>query len=335
MARKTILPVAAAAAWLALAPADVAAQERALVQRCSLLATSSSVISPNAVRFCNMVAQAIEIAQPVVGFAAAGGNPVPGTASTLGMRLGALPRLSLAGRATGVFADLPPILDFDDRREIGIFVPSLNVDGAIGIMSGWSLAPTVGGVGSLDGLLSIGVLPLPGGEDGFRDSPWTVGGGLRLGILRESFTMPGISVTGMYRRVGGFTFGDRDLTMDDSSFEMDMGIWSLRGTVGKRIMFLGLTLGAAYDHYSSDVEFAFRDPEGLAATPIRIRYDDFENDRFALFGNVSWTVLILSLVAEVGWQSGADAVPGALPANVDFDAEGSRFFGSLALRLSI
>lgn len=335
MARKTILPVAAAAAWLALAPADVAAQERALVQRCSLLATSSSVISPNAVRFCNMVAQAIEIAQPVVGLAATGGNPVPGTASTLGMRLGALPRLSLAVRTTGVFAELPPILDFGDTRDIGIFVPTLNVDGAIGILSGFSVAPTVGGVGSVDGLLSIGIVPLPGGDDGFRDSPWTVGAGLRVGILRESFTMPGISISGMYRRVGGFEFGDRDLTLDDSFFDMSVGIWSLRGTIGKRIAFLGLTLGAGYDHFSSDVDFGFNDPTSFAPNPIRISFEDFDNGRFALFGNVSWTVLILSLVGEVGWQSGADVIPGALPGGVDFDAEGSNFFGSLALRLSI
>lgn len=332
MGRKTILAVAVAAAWLALSPRSAAAQEAALVQRCAARTAGASV---EARRFCNLVAQAIEIAQPVVGLAATGGNPVPGTASTLGMRLGALPRLSLAVRATGVFADLPPVLDFDDTDEIGIFVPSLNVDGAIGILSGFSVAPTVGGVGSLDGLLSVGVLPLPGGDDGFRDSPWTVGGGLRLGILRESFTMPGISITGMYRRVGGFEFGDPDLARDDAFFDTDVGIWSLRGTVGKRIAFLGLTLGAAYDHYSSDVEFAFRDPTALAGTPIRVSFDDFDNSRFALFGNVSWTVLILSLVAELGWQSGADAVPGALPASVDFDAEGSRFFGSLALRLSI
>lgn len=334
MRRRKILAVAVAAAGLVLWPAAAVGQEKALVQRCSAVAAREPV-SPDGVRFCNLVAQAIEIAQPVVGLAATGGNPVPGTASTMGMRLGALPRFSLAARATGVFADLPPILDFRDRGENGVFVPSLNVDGAIGILSGLSLAPTVGGVGSLDGLLSVGVVPLPGGDDGFRDSPWTVGAGLRLGILRESFTMPGISVTGMYRRVGGFTFGDRDLRMDDSFFDMNMGIWSLRGTVGKRIAFLGLTLGAAYDHYSSDVEFAFRDPEGMAPGPIRISVDDFENDRFALFGNVSWTLLILNLVAEFGWQSGADAVPAPLPANIDFDAEGSRFFGSLALRLSI
>jgi len=334
MRHRKILAVAVAAFALVLWPASGAAQERQLVQRCSAVAARDSA-SPDAVRFCNLVAQAIEIAQPVVGLAATGGNPVPGTASTLGMRLGALPRVSLAARATGVFADLPPILDFGDRGEIGVFVPSLAVDGAIGILSGLTLAPTVGGVGSLDGLLSVGVLPLPGGEDGFRDSPWTVGAGLRLGILRESFTVPGISITGMYRRVGGFTFGDRDLTMDDSFFDMSMGIWSLRAAVGKRITFLGLTLGAAYDHYSSDVEYALRDPAGMAPGPIRISVDDFENDRFALFGNVSWTLLILSLVAEIGWQSGADAVPAPLPANIDFDAEGSRFFGSLALRLSI
>ncbi|HEX6941201.1 MAG TPA: hypothetical protein VF158_17525 [Longimicrobiales bacterium] len=332
MGRESRIAVVFVAAFAALAPADASAQEDALVRRC---AQATAVAGMEARRFCNLVAQAIEVAQPVVGLAATGGNPVPGTASTLGMRLGALPRFSVAGRATGVFAELPPALDIGDTDDIGIFVPSLNVDAAVGIFGGYSPAPTVGGVASLDGLASFGFLPLPGGDDGFDDSPWTWAAGLRLGILRESFTLPGISVTGMYRRIGDFTFGDPQLRTDDAFFDMSVGIWSLRGAVSKRILMLGLTLGAAYDHYSSDVDFGFNDPADAAADPIRVRLEDFENNRFALFGNVSWTLLILHLVGELGWQSGADQVGGIFPAGVHFDADDGRFFGSLALRLSI
>ncbi len=331
MGRTTVVVVACAAALPFLVPAPAAAQEEALVRRCG---EATAGASAEARRFCNLVAQAIEIAQPVVGLAATGGNPVQGTASTLGMRLGALPRITVAVRATGVFAELPPVLDFGDTDEIDIFLPSLNADAAIGIFSGFSPAPTVGGVGSLDGLASFGYIPLPGG-DGFEDSPWTWAIGLRLGILRESFTLPGISITGMYRQVGDFEFGDPDLGTDDSFFDMGVGVWSLRGAVSKRVVFLGVALGAGYDHYGSDVDFAFIDPAAATPGATRVSFDDFENDRFSLFGNVSWTLLILHLVGEIGWQSGADAVPGTLPANLGFDAEDGRFFGSLALRLSI
>ncbi|HEX7119647.1 MAG TPA: hypothetical protein VF212_12705 [Longimicrobiales bacterium] len=331
MGRQTKLAAACAAALLLFGPGVAAAQEEALARRC---AQATATAGSEARQFCNLVAQAIEIAQPVIGLAATGGNPVPGTASTLGMRLGALPRFSVAGRATGVFADLPPVLDAGDTDDIGIFVPSLNVDASIGIYSGLSPAPTVGGVGSVDGIASFGYLPLPGGDDGFEDAPWTWAVGLRLGILRESFTLPGISVTGMYRQIGDFEFGDPELRTDDAFFDMGVGIWSLRGAFSKRILFLGLTLGAAYDHYSSDLDFAFNDPSGAETDPIRVTFEDFDNDRFALFGNVSWTLLILHLVGELGWQSGADQV-GVFPAGVDFDAEDGRFFGSLALRLSI
>lgn len=319
-----------AALLLAVAAGPAAAQEEELARRC---AAETAVAGEPAREFCNLVAQAIEVAQPVVGLAATGGNPVPGTASTLGMRIGVLPRVSVAFRATGVFAELPPVLDRGETDDIGTFVPSLNVDAALGIYGGLSPAPTVGGVGSLDALVSAGLLPLPGG-DGFEDSPWSWAAGLRLGILRESFTLPGISVTGMYRRVGDFEFGDPALDADDAFFDAGIGIWSVRAAVSKRILFLGLTAGAGYDRYSSDVDFGFTNPGTAGPSEFRIAFDDFDNSRFSFFANASWTLLILHLVGELGWQQGADPV-GGFPAGVDFDAEDGRFFGGLALRLSI
>lgn len=307
------------------------AQESALAERCAVATLGAGAAAE---QFCNLVAQAFEIAQPAIGLAATGGNPVPGTASTLGMRIGSLPRFTIAFRATGVSADLPPVLDIGDEDEIDVFAPSLNVDGSIGVFSGFSPAPTVGGVGSIDAVASVGILPLPG-DDGFDDSPWTAAIGLRLGILRESFTLPGLSLTGMYRRIGGYTFGDPDLEADDAFFDFGTGIWSLRGAIGKRIFGFGITAGAGYDHYSSDIGFGFVNPSTMGPAEIRIDFDDFDNDRFMLFGNVSWTLLILHLVGEVGWQQGADRVPGLFPPDIDFDAEGGRFFGSLALRISI
>ena len=55
---------------------------------------------------CNELAIG-EITQQRVGMALAGGNPVPGASSTLGMRLGTLPRISVGVRTTGLQLTIP------------------------------------------------------------------------------------------------------------------------------------------------------------------------------------------------------------------------------------
>lgn len=308
------------------------AQEAELAEECQRRAGLVAA-SDETRRYCNLVAQAVETAQPQLGLALSGGNPVPGTASTAGMRLGALPRLSFSLRATGVLVELPDIRQRRRRGEITFVLPGLHLDGSVGLLAGFSPAPTVGGVGSLDALLSLGVVPLPEGE-GFQDeAPVTWGAGLRLGIVRESFTLPGVSVSAMYRRLGDLTLGDPELREKDSFFTTDLTALSLRGAVGKRLFLLGLTAGVGYDLVKSDLLFGVDNPGG--AGRMAVRFDGFENDRISAFLDVSWTMLVLHVVGELGWQSGGDQVPGGFPAGAEVDAGAGSVFGSLALRLSI
>jgi hypothetical protein len=308
------------------APPTARAQEDALAGRCA--EASAGVGVPAEVRaFCNLVAQGIETIQPRIGLAAAGGNPVPGTASTLGMRLGASPRVSVGGRITALRASMPPIRALGSVEDLDFFIPAITADASLGLFQGFSPAITVGGVLSLDLLASAGFVFLPGGK-GFEDgAPFHWGAGLRLGILRESFTLPGVSLSAMYRRVGEVRF-----VSPASRFELDgISNLSIRGAIGKRIYGIGLTAGAGYDRYSSDVSFAVAPP---ASPVLPIRLDGFDNDRFMLFANAAFTVLVITGSLELGWQQGGDVVPGALPAP-DFDAEDGAFFASLALRLTI
>lgn len=329
LTRFGLAPVALSLAWLAV-PASLTAQEDELAALCAV----ATVSSPDATRrFCNLVAQGVEVVQPRIGLAAAGGNPVLGTASTLGMRIGKFPRISIGGRVTAVQADLPPIRTIGSVDDIDFAVGALAVDGAIGVFQGFSPAITVGGVLSLDLLASAGLLLLPD-DDGFDDSPFTWGAGLRLGIFRESFTLPGISVSAMYRRVGEIEFGDPALQRTDAAFSADdYTNLSFRGVIGKRLFGIGLAAGAGYDHYSTDVAWAFVDPADPGGAPVRVAMDGFDNDRFMLFLNAGITVLILTASLEVGWQQGGDVVPAALPA-VDFDPEDGAFFGSFAIRIA-
>lgn len=313
-------------ALLFFLPRAAVGQEE-LVRRCD-----ASSAGAQAQEFCRLIAQAVEIAQPRIGLAASGGNPVPGTASTLGMRIGSMPRLSGSGRVTAVLVDLPPIQRAGAGDGITVPATTLNVDGTVGLFSGFSPAPTVGGVASVDLLGSAGILLVPAG-DGFRSQqPFTWAIGTRVGLLRESFLTPGASVSAMYRRIGDTSYGNIQLQSDqDAYFAADLSALSLRAAVSKRFFLLGATAGLGWDRYSSDV--VFRAQAGGARTDV-LHVEDLENTRVSAFGNLSYTLLILSIVAELGWQSGGDTVEG-LPGYADVDGSAGALFGGLALRLSI
>jgi hypothetical protein len=314
-------------AALALTPAGATAQH-GLARECTLQAEAAG--AQDLGRFCALVAEAVAISQGRVGIALAGGNPVPGTASTLGMRLGTVPRVSVAGRATAAWLRLPPIRQPDDAGAIRLVVPALAVDGAVGVYRGLTLLPTVGGVGSVDLLASVGVIPLWGAD--FGGAPLAIGAGARLGVLRESFTMPGLSVSAMYRRMGDVEYGDAELATGRSFFAAE-GIsgWSVRAAASKRILLLGLTAGAGWDRIGSDVSLGVRDPaRGLE---LRAAERGLTTQRFTAFVNGSWTLLVVHVVGEVGWQGGGERARAGGDARAG--TEDGALYGGLSVRLSI
>lgn len=280
---------------------------------------------------CNAVAQHAHMAQAAAGIALAGGNPVPGASSTLGMRIGKIPRMTVSVRATGAFLNLQSLRGFPNARdddEKGL-ARSLNLDAAVGLLSGWSLAPTIGGFGSVDLLASVGRLSLP---DEFTEAgkSWAVGA--RVGILRESFTAPGVSLTGMYRSIGDIRYGTPTgcpFVACDASYSLkDNSVTSVRAVVGKRLFVLGANAGVGYDRFSSqpDVQLA-----GIGEGT----YPELEQDRFTAFGNVAWTLLLLNIVVEGGYQRGNGEFEAPLPSTHESRTQKSTYYGSLAVRLAL
>ena len=279
--------------------------------------------------YCYRVVEAVEVVTPRVGISFSGGNPVPGTASTLGMRLGSLPRLSLGARVSASFVDIDGIESFSDTEEQSFPIPSINLDGSIGIFPGVSLAPTIAGFASVDLLASAGIIPLPEGE-GFSGSVTSWSAGLRLGLLRESFTAPGVSLSAMYRGVGGVEYGAPDLGDEDAYFRLDdTRVWSARAAVSKRLLALGLTAGAGYDWYEGGATIRVRDPSS-PGNAFELSDDQLESSRLTLFGNASFTMMILQLSGEFGWQAGGDADL-SLPSAERLEQGG--LYGGLALRI--
>jgi len=280
-------------------------------------------------RYCNAVAQVAEMIQPAAGIALAGGNPVPGASSTLGMRLGSVPRITVAARFTGAFLNLANIERSTSSGDNKGLARSFNVDAAVGLFSGWSLAPTIGGFGSLDLIGSAGKLSLP---NEFTKSPASWALGARVGILRESFTAPGVSITGMYRRIGDIQYGTGDTTQSDAMFRLhDNSVMSVRAVVGKRLFVLGANVGVGYDRYSSTAESRNNFDNTLPFT----EEPELDPSRFTAFANVGWTMLILNVVAEGGFQRGGDAFTLPLPPGENSRADKNTYYGSLAIRLAL
>jgi len=302
---------------------------------------------------CAVVAQAVDAAQPQLGILMAGGNPTLGTASTGGVRLGLIPRVSLTGRINVVGARLPDIRqDAEGEAEkFSVPVPAVGANLSVGLTQGFSVAPMIGGFGAIDLLGSVSVLPLSLVGDDFGDNAFSWGAGARVGLIRESFVTPGVSVSLMYRSLGDVSFGEvcegtevpagdnRTVCSTDGDFgEIEFGLdnWSARAAISKRLLGLGLTAGVGYDRFETGADFAFRAPGPPAGTEQVYRFNDVavDNDRWSAFLDASFTILFGSLVAEAGWMQGSEAIQG-FPSTSDFDPGKGTFFGSLGARLSL
>lgn len=279
--------------------------------------------------FCRMIGQAAEIALPRMALVAGGGSPVQGTASTLGMRLNSNPRWTLGLRLAGSRFELPRVDASGATGTISGTAIGLAANVGVGVLQGFSPLPTVGGVASLDLLGSIGLMPFLGGDGYLDQSAWTWGLGARLGLLRESFTLPGASVSLMYRRLEDVALGDADLEGTDSHVSGTAGVWSARAAISRTVVLLRLTAGVGYDRLSGELDLGFRDGTGTHT----VRADDWHTERITVFGSASYSLLVLHFTVEAGWQEAAPDV-GGVPAGAAYDPDGGLFAG-IGVRLSI
>jgi len=321
-------------AWLGLAaPATLRAQDPLdsdLLARCDAAGLPTELLSD----LCQDVVASLQLVQPKFGLLLAGGNPVLGTASPIGARFRFIPRVHIGGRINLVWADIPDIVDYPSDTlsplgSLGFVVPMPQLDISIGLLEGFQLGTTLSGFGSIELLGSLSALLLPSG-DGFEANVSGFGLGARLGLLRESFTAPGISVSGLYKWHGRAQLGDLD-EGDRAQFGADLRVASFRAGLSKSFVALGVALTLGYDQYWSDVDFALATGPGEVSevvsedAPIGL-----ESGRWSAFLDVSYIVLFLNIVAEIGLQEEQK-----LPASRGDELESGNFFGALGIRLTL
>ena len=278
--------------------------------------------------WCAAGALAYQAVASGVGLAASGGSEIPGTSSTLGWRRGLGPRMALSARFTGARIPLPALDEASPSRLPGLrsSVVGASLDAAVGLFDGIRLAPLYGGILALDAVASVGILGLAR-ADGFQGNAWSAGVGVRLGILRESFDVPGISVSAVRRFLGEARLGGGGAPV---SVRVKPVATSVRALIGKDLSTVGVLLGAGWDCYSGDVTIA-----GAATStglPGSVALKGPAMDRLLFFGGVSRTWQVVQINAEIGWGQGFDRPPD--PATMPFDPGASSMFGSLILRLT-
>lgn len=305
---------------------------------------------------CVAVAQAAEAAQPRLGIVLAAGSPALGVGT--GPSSGDRPRFRASGRLNLAVLHMPDIVLEDDglmpqpsTGEMSVFTVVLGGNASVGVLEG------ANGIGSVDLLLSAAYLPFDLiGREVYKpaSAQFSVGAGARLGLLRESTTAPDVSVTLMYRRTGAVQIGntcegdEENVTSstatcrwagDAGEVHVDLAGLSGRAVLGKTLGPVGLAAGVGYDRYASDLRLDIRGERvgsGLTGSNrIYHRTAELESDRWSGFLNATTSVVAGgSLVAEVGWMQGGEAVAGYAE-DADFDPASGTWFGSLGARLPL
>jgi len=261
------------------------------------------------------------------GLAAGFGSEVAGTASNLATRVGGGPRIALSLRAG--LSDVA-VVDPDDPAgvaEQGFLVPTLHAGITLGLFDGMRIMPTVGGFLSADVFGGATMLFLPTSE-GFNGSAkaWSIG--VRIGIFREGFTIPGLSVSAARRFVDSVEFGDAGAG-GVSSMRVDPSVTSYRATIGKDLHAVELMAGVGWEEYTGDA--AVRVQDGLGGFVEAA--GDMSGSRRLYFGSAAMTFsIILTIAVEGGWADGFNGVPVYAG---DYDPTGGTPFGSFSFRLTL
>ena len=260
------------------------------------------------------------------GFLLSLGSAAPGSWGPLRRNT---PRFDVSLRIAGLRAHIPVVTHEPAVGQArGDFVlKTIQGNLVAGLFEGFQVKPTVGGLLSLDLLAQGHFLFLPK-ELGLDSKMGAFSLGIRLGLVRETFTLPGIAVSVSRRFIAPLTLDWRSARYS-TDLVIKPSISSIRLTIGKSISSLGLMAGAGLDSHNSEVTLMVL-PQDSGPTefnaPLTIRSP-------VLFSGASLSLLILQLSTEIGWAFGPSMLEGHALGPIDLN-QGSGFL-SLAARLSV
>ena len=257
------------------------------------------------------------------------GASLSGSSSTIGRRLGSAPRVSVDVRLRMARFRMPDLLGGGTGAAGENVVDAFGVKTSVafGVLDGVSLMPTVDGLLSLDLLASASLIFL-GESDGFLGNEGILSVGGRLGIFRESFTLPGVTVSVMQ------SFGqsmDWTAGVNGSQIDTDISATSVRAIIGKNFFTLAVSGGMGWNWDRGRIGVQVPHPtipgrQGIGSI------NDLTTRRLVYFGGISITRLVFQFSVEGGWAGGYDELVGYSGA---YDPGSITPFVSVAGRLTI
>jgi hypothetical protein len=181
-------------------------------------------------------------------------------------------------------------------------IPTAFVYGSLGILPGFKPSPMVGGIGSVDIIGKFGYVPLIGEyEEYAKWSPAIFGGGVRIGLFRNSLAAPAISLSITYSKASQlrFLFSDPGA---DAVATISLSTFSIHGDISKNLLLFTPYAGLGWDqhYFKADWDVDFTDPSypdvsgGLNLRPTSLRF----------YGGVELPLVIIHLNAEGGLTGG-------------------------------
>jgi len=289
--------------------------------------------SPFATAACNTAVDGVRAFYPLAGMIVNGGNPVIGTAGSLG----GLGHFALTARVNAIKAALPDPQAGSQTPVPSSFngaVPAPMVEGALGLFKGVG-----GGLLAVDVLGSALILPtgindltVDSGATHISDAALGFGYGLRVGVLHGGFPVPAVSVSWMHRTVPRLRYGTLGPiigTGDDFEFTMDLTSDSYRAVAGWKLAVVDLAAGIGVDRYKSrDTNIRFHD--AVTPTSVRTVVINPTNTRALVFVNGGLSLAVVKMVGEIGLQAGKDQ--SYFTQFSDFDPKAAHVFGGLGVR---
>lgn len=324
---------AAGVAALLLSPSSVLARQPAdLAVRCIQGVEAAGLGTPERIQGCAWGSVTAHALQSGIGLLMASGGVIPSSPSTAGTRFGGSPRWVLdvgGGFASFKHPDLSAgATPASKPARTSALAPRITL--VRGVFDGISLAPGVGGIGSVDVVADVRLLPLPGFEsDNAQAMMW--GGGLRFGILRESFILPGITVSGVYRQSARLRYGTADV--DRPAVEVAPRVTSVGAMVGKDLLFVGVSAGVQRDWIKGDVGVVLG---GAGATELQsfpVQRGAMPLERTTWYVGANWTFIIAQFAAQLGWAEEPNA-PFRLDALPDLRGAEGGLVGGLSFRIT-
>jgi hypothetical protein len=287
---------------------------------------------------CQKAIDLFKYLAPQLGAVLAGGNPTQGVSGTLG----GPGHFSFGVRANALYASLPQIdrvvpntrgaqvstYGIDDQ-----LIGFVTADVALGLFKGASGS----GFGSVDLLVSGSYLPSYSNDNVDITVPsgsLKFGFGAKVGLLTESATRPGISVSYLDRGLPTVSItgksGDDRLVLADLSVRSR----SWRAVAGKSFLIFGIGGGFGQDRYDSNANISVtvaprQATQGGTGGPIALGQQITRNN---LFGTVWLNLKLFRLVGEIGRVTGGTIVT-YNQFDSEYPADGPRTYGSVGISI--